>query len=252
MAHHYHRDPHVNALQFGLMGIAQGGIQWALSEITRRRLEEADAAKEQRLAAIREQYTQMDESRANAEWTRRTGIEHDNQLDQISAQNDAISGRQHDEQAYQSAENAKNRAHDMQLEQVRNTDETQRALTVNEQEAKLHRANTAYDETFKAVVNPQGGNDGMYGTDGKWYPKGTPMPAGVTPTVGFGATNLGLRGGQRGTYMSPRTGAQRVGAVNPMAGAAPSQPAAGYPEGTKLRGPDGRIYIVQNGMPVPL
>lgn len=250
MGHHYHRDPHVNAFAFGLMGMAQGAMQWGLSEITRRRLEEADAAKEQRLAAIREEYTRMDEQRANDEWTRRTGIEHANALDVQQSQADILAGRQHDEQSFQAQQNALNRQHDVQLEGIRNSDETNRQLTVAEQEAKLHRANTAYDETFKSVINPQGANDGMYGSDGKWYPKGTAMPAGVTPTVGFGATNLGLRGGQRGTYMSPRTGAQRVGAVNPMAGAQPA--AGGYPEGTKLRGPDGRIYVVQNGVPVPL
>jgi hypothetical protein len=212
-----HRRAHVNPIEFGLMGMAQGALQWGLSEITRRNIEEAEMAKEQRLAQLREQYQQQDESRANGEWTRRTGIEHANALDVQQSQADILAGRQHDEQKFLADQNAQNRSHDVQMEGLRNTDETQRQLTVAEQEAKLHRANTAYDETFRATTNP-GNNDGMYGTDGKWYPKGTAMPAGVTPTVGFGATNLGLRGSQgRGTYVSPR--GQPVGAVNPMAGA---------------------------------
>lgn len=242
----YARAAHINPLQFGLMGAALGGLQFLLDDMTRKRAEEAELQKEQRLQAIRMQ----EEQRTNDEWTRRTAIDQQNAQANLQLTQQAENQRQAASQTFQAGQNEANRAHDFAIEDTRNTNETARQMTVAEQEAKLHRANTAYDETFKSVISPRGGEKGMYGSDGKFYPTGAQMPVGVTPTVGFGATNLGLRGTGRGsTYVSPR--GQPVGAVNPMAGAAPAA-TGGYPEGTRLRGPDGRTYVVQNGVPVPL
>lgn len=240
------RAHYLNPVEFGLMGALLGGLKYKLDLDTERRLEEAEARKEQRLAEIQQQAQIAQEGRANAEWDRRQPIELQNDLMKTEYAGDIAAGHQQSAQQFQATENAKNRAHELTLEGVRNADETNRQLTVAEQEAKLHRANTAYDETFRSMVNPPGGNDGMYGSDGKWYPKGSTMPAGVHPTVGFGATNLGLRGGAGAAgYVSPRTG----GVPSP----ATSGPATGgYPEGTRLRGADGRIYVVQGGVPVPL
>lgn len=240
------RAAHINPLQFGLMGAALGGLQFLLDDMTRKRAEEAELRKEQRLQAIRME----EENRQNQEWTRRTAIDQQNAQANLSMQNELELQRQNDTQNFQHTERAADRQHDFAIESVRSQDALDNTMAANEQEAKLHRANTAYDETFKAVINPRGGEKGMYGSDGKFYPTGAQMPVGVTPTVGFGATNLGLRGTGRGsTYVSPR--GQPVGAVNPMAGAAPAA-TGGYPEGTRLRGPDGRVYVVQNGVPVPL
>lgn len=239
------RRYHVNPFEFGLMGAILGGLQFKLNESTQQRAQEAEIQKEQRLAQIEQAQKIADESRANAEYTRREDIQQQHALEQAEYQNNLISGREQTSQQFQAQQNALNRSHDLTLEQIRAQDQQ----AAQENAGAIDRKNTMFRVGVEQVMGGKPGEkQGMYGTDGKFYPTGAQMPAGVTPTVGFGATNLGLRGTQGGGYVSPR---QRVGAVNPM----PVQPQAGIarpttqqdyaalPSGTRYIAPDGTIRI---------
>lgn len=256
MAHHS-SNPYGGgfALKMGLMGAITGGLKFQLDQFIAQQAQEAEIQKEQRLAQLQQQIKVQDEARANDEWTRRTGVDQSNAI-ALADHNDAnLTAREdrnfgHDVQKI-GIENSAT----MSREQFMEAQRHQHELDQQDHEAALNRQKTVFDGTYEAYMNAKGygkngGSDGIYGSDGKWYPKGTPLPANVTPAVGFGATNLGTRGSDKAGYTSARTGGVKVTPSGPAAPAAPAQ--SPHPDGTKLRGPDGRIYVVRNGVPVPL
>lgn len=180
----------INPFQFALMGFAKGAFEFALSDELENRRLRAEQQKLDRLEVIRREQEQRD----NAEWERRFALEKENA--QIR---DEVNFRQQLEltragQQFTAGENAKSRSHDSAM-----LDERQAF------DLEMDERRAAREKERQEMGTP----DGLYGSDGKFYPQGTPLPPGVTPTVGFGATNLGTRGLAGGaSYVSPRAGAR--------------------------------------------
>lgn len=227
----------INPVAFGIMGAAVGGMQFMLSDVVRRMQEEADLWKLRRLDEIRI----AEEGRANQEWQRRNDIEVQDQQrrDELLFRQ----GMQQDERQNQFTlgRDAEQRSFEAGMEDRR----TDNDMAINEQQAELQRQNIEHEEELRRTrPQPPGDQTGMYGTDGKFYPVGTPMPQGVTPTVGFGATNLGTRGttasraGQRPSFINDN----RIGSSeqNPLPVASLEEAKRAAP-GTWIRLPNGRV-----------
>lgn len=190
----------INPVQFGIMGAIAGGLQFALSEETRRIQEEADARKEARLLALQQQSQMATEGRQNEEWTRRNKIEDEQQ----NARDDRITERQlvvqRDSQNFQRGEKSADRQHDFELIGARlDADkglvdiQTGAAITRAEYAERQRRAGVVFDTEYnrlrgpKNSTNPEAGK-GIVGSDGKTYKYGEALPPGVKPAGGYGVS----------------------------------------------------------------
>lgn len=251
MAHHY-RSPYSGgfALTAGIMGAIVGGLKYQLDANTAALAQQAEMEKEQRLAQLQQQMQMGQEDRANTEWTRRNAIEADQQAqrDERTANLDVQKSNAVNDHAAANdltklgAENQLTLTREQQMQAQRAEDARRQAAF----EADQQRRNHVYTRTFDAVAgekdpnyfaSQRGGVDGVYGSDGKWYPKGTPLPTGITPAVGFGATNLGTRG----TY-SGRPGSLRAG-MRP--GTVPGATAPATPPAMHFNAPDGAVQMLK-------
>lgn len=233
----------INALQQGIMGAIVGGLQFKLSQQLEQMRLDAELAKEQRLQAIQRE-------QATFEFGQRKEI-----LDlenQNAIKRDELNFNQQlrltgTEQNFRATEAEKNRSHDLTLEDVRtNRDLTLEGVRTNnniKQTDAAARINTREDirksvfvDEYQRQRGPKPGDaQGVYGSDGKFYSAGSPMPQGVSPTVGFGATNLGVRG----TPASQRT--HRGQATTPGVGA----PSAAAPA-SQFNAPQGAVEMLKS------
>lgn len=259
------------AIGQGIMGAILGGLKYQLDLNTQQLAEQAELEKEQRLAAIQQQNQIAQEGRANTEWTRRNDVENqqalardDRTTDNNIRQSDHTLGNElklsdhntGNDIVKTKVESGLTLTREQQMEQQRAADARQQAAFEAQQQRLTHVHNETFDAVAAAKDPAHYGNssqgDGLMGSDGKFYPKGTSMPNGVTPTVGFGATNLGTRGTQSGRLgTNPRTGAPAGTATNGVAAPATNmatvahpqsqQDYAALPSGTRYIAPDGTI-----------
>lgn len=251
------------ALTQGLMGALAGGLKFDLDENVRQQAEQAEIQKELRLRQLEQQFKVDDEQRANQEWTRRTAIDQANTL--------AVN---HDTQAHEDVRQAATFGHEdthaqldsnltlareRQLQAQKAQDDANLKAIETQNEERKHIYTTTFDASMDKLGYGKGPEKGVYGSDGKFYTVGTPLPPGVTPTTGFGASNLGVRGhagGNGNPYLSARTGAGSTpGTPTPAApsGTAPAPPTmpspasqADYdrlPSGTRYLAPDGTVRV---------
>lgn len=220
-----------NPVTMGIMGAFLGGLQFALSEETRRIAEEAEARKEARLMALRQQDQLATEGREDARWSERNQIEHEQQLERDDRITDRQLTVQRDQQRFQSGEKAADREHDFALIGARlDADkglvdiQTGAAITRAEYAERQRRAGVVFDTEYNRLRGPKTGNDptagkAIIGSDGKTYKFGEQLPPGVKPTGGYGVSwspsesksqapgGARSRRGQVGTEAMPSAGA---------------------------------------------
>lgn len=191
------------AVKYGLMGAILGGLKFKLDEDTARRAEEAQLRKEARLQEIAMQA----EQRANVEWERRAGIDQQNRLEVSEVENEQLIGRQEigfkqdlqkQEVGHRLDKDRIGYSHELDLKEA----QVQAGLTRANQthQGAITRANQAsaaarnrelleYRETL-VKERPTRPSDikGIQGSDGKFYPAGTPLPPGVVGVAGYGTT----------------------------------------------------------------
>lgn len=182
----------------GIMGAVLGGLNFKLNEWTTERARLAEEAKLARLEQIEMAKEQRADQRQIASDERQHGYRM-TELDSRQQHEVALVGLNHE---YKTVEQALAAGYTMQQIQLQG-DQAMARTQVNEAGA-TQRAREQNETTIKAAeLRTNDDSRGMYGTDGVFYPVGTPMPAGVTPTVGYGATNLGVRGAGAGTPGRP-------------------------------------------------
>lgn len=209
------------AVQQGILGAIIGGLEVKFSMATEQRMMAAEQAKQERLMQLRQQYELAAEGRANAEWERRFEMEGDQARENFELE----------KQAQRDMFGIKTDAEREQMQYGHQLD-----MTELERRSELERQQTQFEEDLLRDRPPGPGDvEGLYGTDGQWYPVGTGLPAGVEPVTGFGATNLGRRGTSDSASPLSRRGATsgRATEVAPMPGA--------------RKAPDGKWYVQQNG-----
>lgn len=181
-----------DALEMGLLGALLGGMRWKLSEQTERMALEAEARKAQRLQEIQ----LAAEGRANAEWERRFALENEAANRRALMEQEMSIADREDRQAFESGQSATEIA--AREESAMRELQSRHDLTLQEIQARenAQRGTIQFQEQLYRERPPQPGQvEGLYGTDGKWYPAGTDLPPGVEPGgVAFGATNIGRRG----------------------------------------------------------
>lgn len=191
-----------HALSMGIMGAIVGGLDFKKREWETQRAEEAEMRKQARLEQILIAREGRQEERDVAREQR--GYEHDKSMQLDRQDHDAAMAALNADLDLRRLATAHGydlskltMQHVQQLQQI----QTQGAVT---RENATHEAQTRAEHTTE--------KDGLYGSDGRFYPVGTPLPAGVTPAVGFGATNLGTRGTAGSLLGGPAT---RPGATAP-------------------------------------
>lgn len=253
----------INATKFGIMGAIIGGLKFKLDEMTLRAAEEAEARKEARLAAIREEAAMRGEARANEEWTRRNAIEDKQQTARDDRTLDRTLTLQRDQQRFQSGEKQADRAHDLTLIDARlNADgklvdiQTGAALTRAQFEERQRRAGLVFDTEYTRRRGPKSGNDpergkGIVGSDGKTYKYGEPLPPGVKPAGGYGVSwapsesKSTAPGGRRrgGVGREAMPSAPAAPQIGTMARPQSQEEYAQLPSGTSYVAPDGSIRV---------
>lgn len=253
----------INPLAFGIMGAIVGGLQLRISLEHERLLEEADTVKRERLAAL--QYgMQLDaEARDDARWETRNAIEFDQRMQTQQFENEAMQGRQRTAQEFQAEQASRQRQHEIGMEGIRTENdlrqiEAQGDVTAANQQraARIDRTNRVYDKVYDATFDrafgtEQNGGAGkaILGDDGRTYPYGTPLPAGVKPAGGYGiswapsASKGGV--GDGSNYVSPRAGRPAVPGPASAPGGVPSgYTHVGYKDGKRIfRDPQGGLHI---------
>lgn len=266
------RRSRINPLQMGLMGAFLGGLQFKLNEHLENIRLQAEAAKEARLEAIMRDR----EARENAEWTRRTEMQHENEV--VRDQLDFMRQKRLQEGgfAFRAEEAGKEREHDVRMEGLRtgnNMDQLEFASNLREEEAGMearlretaaerdarrgrreHAWQSAYDAEFnKRTGGARGSDKGVLGSDGRFYPFGANLPPGVEVKMSYGGT-FAPSASKSGT---PAGGHRGQRATVPATAPAPARPAApaGMPEpktqaeyaqlpsGTTYKAPDGSIRV---------
>lgn len=188
----------------GLMGAGIGAMNYKLQEWTTKRAEEAEMRKAERLEQIqiaREgrqfEMKKVEDERNFGQQKEVIDIEGKMRKD-LTATELAARERLADKENA----NALTRQGMMigaNREEIGLREQSQ--LRLQENEAKLRQK---YNNT-----------DGVWGSDNKWYPTGTPIPTGITPMVGAGVSAL-TRTGQGG--LSPLTPGAKPITPKPPAG----------------------------------
>lgn len=189
-----------NALQEGLMGAVLGGLNFQLSEQTRRRAEEAELLKEQRLEAIRaasqERQNQFQIAREDLAATRA-----DERLTRQQEQQLEVLDRQQEQQ--------------LKLEGVR----------AGNQRALQAQSDAAANERSRIAASAGDSAKGVWGDDGNWYPAGSNIPVGVTQVSGMGVS-YAPPASRTGATQNPGLMGAGVGGANGAPSGAKSPPAA--------------------------
>lgn len=217
----------INAGKMAIMGAFQGFLGFMLSEQTRLRAEEAETRKMERLRAIEQQT-----------WAQRNAIENEQQTkrDELQFRRERLLAQ--DQRTWQSGEKAADRAHDFTMVDA-NTDarlaeigaQGAQSRQTDAAQADQARRNHVYTETFDRTLDrtlpKPGGQQGVLGTDGKTYPYGAPLPAGVKPAGGYGIS--WAPSASKGGVGAPTPGRRR-----PLPGTfapAPAKPQFNAPDG---------------------
>jgi hypothetical protein len=167
-----------HATRMGIMGAVLGAINFKVSQSLQQLAEEAEMRKLQRLEQIQIAREGRAEQRDVAK-DERTFAQQEKMLDSSQQHDVALAGLRNE----------------FDTQRLNQQLAAQREMNASDNAAALSRQELANRGALEvANVRSADSGDGLYGSDGQWYPRGTALPAGVTPAVGFGATNLGVRG----------------------------------------------------------
>lgn len=235
--------------RMGIMGAILGGLQFALTENTQRRLEEVELAKQRRLEAIQLER----EQRENVEWERRNAITQQDEQRRIELQHRLGVEEKQGEYDFREEQSERDREHDRIMSELN----LRHDLTKEQKRHELSKRMAAYEEGLIRSRPPEMRGDrdptadkGVLGSDGKTYKFGEALPPGVTAKGGYGISWAPSES-KSSVPGSSRRVASRRPATNPSDGATPA-PAApppgyvlvGYSAGKPVyRGPDGNTYI---------
>lgn len=244
----------INATKFGLMGAIIGGLKFKLDEMTLRAAEEAEARKEARLAAIREEAAVRGEQRANVEWTRRNDIENSQATERDDKNFRQQLAVQHDAQNFTSGEKSADRSHDVELENLRTGNNIKQTEVAQDAASRRSRADhvfeVEYDRRRRPQTNDPTRGKGVLGSDGKTYPFGTALPPGVKAVGGYGVAWAPSESKSTAPGGSRRRGGGVGREAMPSAPAVGSMPRpqsqeeyAQLPSGTSYLAPDGSIRV---------
>lgn len=173
-----------HATKMGLMGAVLGGLNFKLNQWTTERAEQAELRKLQRL----EEIAMAREARADQRQIASDERQHGYRMAELDSKQDhdvALVGLNHEYKTIEAAQAAGFRMDQIRVEGAQAMDRVQAS------EAGANARSAASNATTLEVANIRsegapGSQPHILGSDGRWYPQGTPLPAGVTPAAGSG------------------------------------------------------------------
>lgn len=196
----------VNPTKMALLGMVGGALQWALDEQTRRRAEQAELLKLQRL----EELEMAREERAQGRWERQFEMQTSANRENSFIEHGLALQRLEQEQGFRSKEAERSRQHAFQMVDA----QTRANERLEGTRHRYRKDEAAFEEGLLRTRPPGTGNRTptmVLGDDGKTYElrPGQSLPPGVRPVGGAGVTwapSPSKMGGPGG-YQSPRQGA---------------------------------------------